>query len=194
VFRDWWHLKFRNLIAIGLALSLLLNCHQASADDIGTDAGKFASGTGATLFAALGMGLPLLRDGREAKTHTLRALDTYLTSSLVAEGLKSLVKEKRPNSDSHDSLPSGHTTVAFALATMEGSFHPKEAPLWYAGATLIAISRVTLHDHNIGDVVAGAGLGWGISRLELSSKRGLILSPFISPDRRGFGLQFRSQF
>ena len=70
---------------------------------------------------------------------------------------------------------------------MEGSLHPQQAPLWYLGAALISASRVRLHRHTVGDVVAGAALGFGVSRLELSQPRGLLLSPFITPD--GMGIQ-----
>ena len=70
---------------------------------------------------------------------------------------------------------------------MEGSLHPKQAPLWYLGAAAISYSRVRLHRHTVGDVVAGAALGFGVSKLELSQPRGLILSPFITPG--GLGLQ-----
>ncbi len=187
-------LKHQPMWAICAALCLLWSCPQAIADDFGQSASKFASGSGAIIYLAVGTGIPLLRDGKEGKTHTLRSLDSLATSVLLSEGLKTLVREQRPNTTVHDSFPSGHATAAFAVATMESSFHPKEAPLWYAGAALIGVSRVTLHDHFIGDVVAGAALGYGVSRLELSARRGLILSPFISPNGHGVGLTMRSQF
>ncbi len=82
-------------------------------------------------------------------------------------------------------FPRGHATAAFAVATAESSFHPKQAPLWFLGATLISYSRVRLHRHTVGDVIAGAAVGYGVTRLELSAPRGLLLSPFISRDARG---------
>ena len=143
-------------------------------------------------FASCGTSLPLLSDGHDGKNHALRAADSLLVSVILAEGLKSLVKEKRPDANTHDSFPSGHATAAFAVATVEGQMHPKQAIFWYLGAGLIAYSRVRLNRHTVGDVVAGAALGYGTARLELSQPHGLVLSPFISRD--GMGLQISHGF
>jgi membrane-associated phospholipid phosphatase len=140
----------------------------------------FASGTGNLLFLAAGTLLPLVEDGPQGKQHSLRALDSVVASTLITEILKSTVREKRPDSSERDSFPSGHATAAFAVATMQASFHPKQAPLWYGGATIIAASRLQLNRHYVQDVVAGAAVGYFTSRLELRSKRGLLLRPFIS--------------
>ena len=181
----------RGLACTGFALAavaapaLLLPVH---ADSPARTAAKFASGDGNILFLAAGVGLPLLSDGHDGKNHALRALDALGTSVILSEGLKNLVREKRPDSDSHDSFPSGHATAAFAVATVEGSLHPKQAPLWYLGAALISYSRVRLHRHTVGDVAAGAALGAGMARLELAQPRGLLLSPFITPDGKGMGI------
>jgi len=164
---------------------LLLVPHFARADSPARKASNFASGAGNILYLAAGIGLPLLSDGRDGRNHALRAADSLGTSVLLTEGLKALVREKRPDSNAHDSFPSGHATAAFAIATAESSFHPKQAPLWFLGATLISYSRVRLHRHTVGDVAAGAAIGYGITRVELSAPRGLILSPFITRDPQG---------
>lgn len=171
------------LAVAGFSLSAL-PCH---AESPARKASDFASGTGNIIFLAAGVGLPLLSDGHDGKNHALRAADSLLVSVALAEGLKSLVREKRPDANTHDSFPSGHATAAFAVATVEGSLHPKQAVLWYLGASLISYSRVRLHRHTVGDVLAGAALGIGTSRVELSQPRGLVLSPFITSD--GIGLQ-----
>ena len=156
----------------------------------------FFSGTGSILYLAAGVGAPLLTDGKAGKTHSLRALDALTSSVLISEGMKSLVQEKRPDSNEHDSFPSGHATGAFAIATVESAFHPKQAIYWFAGASLISTSRVTLHRHTVGDVLAGAALGYGVGRWELSSRRGLLLLPFIQPDKKGtaYGLFLSKTF
>lgn len=175
--------RFLTLTGLGLTLCAL-PCH---ADSPARQAANFASGSGNIIFLAAGIGLPLLSDGHNGQNHALRALDAVGTSVLLSEGLKMLVREKRPDSNEHDSFPSGHATAAFAVATVEGSLHPKQAAYWYLGATLISASRIRLHRHTPGDVLAGAALGFGVSRLELSQPRGLILSPFITRD--GVGVQ-----
>lgn len=174
---------------VPLLLAFLLLLPPAQADSPARKGAQFASGAGNILFLAAGIGLPLLTDGNQGRNHSLRALDAMGTSVLLTEGLKALVREKRPDSNAHDSFPSGHATAAFAVATMESSFHPREAPLWYAGATLISLSRIRLHRHTDADVAVGAAIGYGVSRLELSTPRGLILSPIITLDGRGMGLQ-----
>ena len=179
------------LVLAGLALAALPLSAPAAvrADSPARKASTFGSGAGNILFLAAGVGLPLLSDGHDGKNHALRAADALGTSVLLAEGIKALVREKRPDSNAHDSFPSGHATAAFAVATVEGSLHPKQAPLWYLGAALISYSRVRLHRHTTGDVLAGAALGFGVSKLELSQPRGLLLSPFITPGGDGVGLQ-----
>ncbi len=174
------------------ALSLLtLTAPAARADSPARQAADFASGSGNILYLAAGIGLPLLSDGAQGRDHALRVADALGTSVLLTEGLKSLVREKRPDSNAHDSFPSGHATAAFVVATTESALHPKQAPLWYLGATLISYSRVRLHRHYTQDVVAGAAIGFGIARLEVSAPHGLILSPLITRDRYGnaYGLQ-----
>ncbi len=160
----------------------------AQADSPARQVSKFASGDGNILFLAAGVGLPLLSDGHDGKNHSLRALDALGTSVLLSEGLKVLVREKRPDSNAHDSFPSGHATAAFAVATVESDLHPKQALLWYLGAALISYSRIRLHRHTVGDVLAGAALGAGTARVEMAQPRGLILSPFITPDGKGMGI------
>lgn len=164
-------------------------CLPARADSPARSASKFASEGGNILFLAAGVGLPLLSDGHNGKNHSLRVLDALGTSVLLSEGLKNLVREKRPDSNAHDSFPSGHATAAFSVAAVEAGLHPRQAPLWYLGATLISYSRVRLHRHTVGDVLVGAALGIGTARVEMSQPRGLLLSPFITPDGTGMGIQ-----
>lgn len=161
----------------------------ARADSPARKASKFASDGGNIIFLAAGVGLPLLSDGSNGSRHALRAADALIVSVALSEGLKNLTREKRPDSNAHDSFPSGHATAAFAVATVEGSLHPRQAPYWYLGAALISASRVRLHRHTVGDVLAGAALGFGTARLEVSQSHGLLLSPFITPDGRGMGFQ-----
>ena len=153
---------------------------RARADSAGNSEARFASGTGNILYLATGTLLPLLTDGKDGKEHSLRTADSVITSTLITEILKHVVREKRPDGSARTSFPSGHATAAFAVATMESHYHPRQALLWYGGATLIAASRVQLHRHYTHDVIAGALIGYGTSRLELSRPRGLLLSPFIS--------------
>jgi hypothetical protein len=66
----------------------------------------------------------------------------------------------------HDSFPSGHTTEAFAVASVIAT-RSKGWPIpviAYAAATLVAMDRVNNRDHFASDVVAGAFLGTAVGR------------------------------
>jgi undecaprenyl-diphosphatase len=101
------------------------------------------------------------------------------------EWLKVLVRRKRPvlytsgavaaasAADNQRSFPSGHTSVAFAVATsylvMANREHlphrTRNAMLLYGGATGVGVLRMTAGSHFTTDVLAGAALGAGIGWL-----------------------------
>lgn len=144
---------------------------------------KFASNTGNTLFLAAGTLLPLL-NGKEGQQQTVRTLDTLAVVVPATEIIKRLTREQRPDGSGRTSFPSGHASAAFAVATMQASFRPKQAPFWYAGATLIGASRVQLNRHYWHDVIAGAALGYFTAKFEMKKPRGLILRPLIQREQR----------
>lgn len=84
-----------------------------------------------------------------------------LYSSVVTTALKYTVQEPRPNGGgSKVSFPSGHTTTAFAFASVVGAEH--ELPYGiaaYALATFVGFSRMNDNMHWVHDVVAGATIG-----------------------------------
>ncbi len=57
------------------------------------------------------------------------------------------------------SMPSGHTTTAFAAAMALALIYPKYKWLFLFLALLVGISRVALHQHFISDVIVGACIG-----------------------------------
>jgi PAP2 superfamily len=67
---------------------------------------------------------------------------------------------------SHDSFPSGHTTEAFAVASVIATRSKGwEIPvIAYAAAALVAMDRINTRDHFASDVVAGAFLGTTVGR------------------------------
>ncbi|GAB1451961.1 hypothetical protein MASR2M47_20170 [Draconibacterium sp.] len=93
---------------------------------------------------------------------TAIAVKSFLLNDLVVSSLKSWVDSDRPNGDPH-SFPSGHTSVAFAMAQiMHHEFG--ERSVWYSigaysCATTVGLMRVAKNAHWISDVVAGAGFG-----------------------------------
>jgi membrane-associated phospholipid phosphatase len=69
----------------------------------------------------------------------------------------------RPDNTAYSSFPSGHTTVAFAAATVfameykNSAFAPIVA---YSAASLIGLSRIMQNAHWASDVLVGAALGY----------------------------------
>lgn len=57
------------------------------------------------------------------------------------------------------SLPSGHSTTAFAAAVAIGALYPRARPALWIYAGTIALSRVILASHFPSDVIAGAFVG-----------------------------------
>lgn len=76
----------------------------------------------------------------------------------------------RPESDGF-SFPSGHATIAFAMAVVLSHKEPKWKWVFYTLAVLISLSRIYLGVHYPLDVVFGAFLGWGIGRIVYATQR-----------------------
>lgn len=104
--------------------------------------------------------------------------DTVLTvtyTTLLTEfGLKPLFARPRPPAVyqlyttsifASYSFPSGHTTTAFALATLLARRSPRHSLWLFLLALLIGASRVYLGVHYPLDVIAGIVLGTGIGEL-----------------------------
>lgn len=180
------------LLPACLVAAIALTGTAAHAQNTGTRANEFLSGTGSLLFLGAGVARPLL-SGAAGKRESLRTADALVSAVALTEGLKLITRERRPDGSDRDSFPSGHATAAFAVAAMEAHYHPREAAYWYGGAALIAASRVGLHRHYIHDVLAGATVGYFTAQWELRSGRGLLLSPVIRPDtgERGVALTIR---
>lgn len=122
------------------------------------------------------------------KTSTLLAVQSYITGAAVQAVVKFMTGRQRPfavNSNQvageptfrgpfqvlrdaegkrlNGSFPSGHTTLAFAAATVYAMEYgnKKWVPVFaYSAASLIGLSRMTENKHWATDVLAGAALGY----------------------------------
>jgi lipid A 4'-phosphatase len=101
-------------------------------------------------------------------------------SGLAADLLKVIVGRTRPKllfdggaydftwfgfRADHWSFPSGHATIAAALMAALWCLWPRPLWLYAAAAALVAASRVITGQHYLSDVVAGAAIGVGVTRL-----------------------------
>lgn len=83
-------------------------------------------------------------------------------SEMVVTPLKYATNRRRPDGESsrsNSSFPSSHAATAFAAATALGDCYPGLRVPAYAGAALIAYSRVYAERHHATDVIAGAAIG-----------------------------------
>ncbi len=134
-----------------------------------------------------------LTDDQGSQDNATIMFKSMFYSCLMSTVLKYSFQEERPNGASNLSFPSGHTTAAFAFASVVGARHP-----WYFGvpayilATLVGIQRLNSNSHFIHDVLMGAtiGISYGISLSDVDSEIALI--PILDGQR--VGMFFRRDF
>lgn len=117
-----------------------------------------------------------------------------LASTAVTYGMKYATQRSRPDSDSHNSFPSGHTQISFASAT-----HIAVAYGWlasvpsYSLAVFTGLSRLADNAHWFSDVVAGAAVGTFFGRAGF--KHHFSVRPFTFDDgSHGYGLTVSWRF
>ncbi len=155
----------------------------------------------------------LLADVPELRRTGRLLLEAYLTGGLAVTITKFIVGRARPyndlgngdirwfqSQDDFQSMPSGHTAVAFATATVLAGVIDRwwaYVPL-YAGASAVGITRIYKDKHWLSDVIIGATIGTysGLSVLAADKKSSgsakadqTKLELYPSPG--GLGLAFR---
>jgi undecaprenyl-diphosphatase len=143
----------------GLPHSTLGDKYVTTLSDLGEGLGWVAAGA-----ALAWLGGPKGR--RAGLAATIAALGTTYA---VQRMIKPVFRRSRPWVDrdvvvvgvrtTDASFPSGHTAASFAAATSLATFYPAAAPLVYALATGVGLSRVHLGHHFPSDVTAGAIIG-----------------------------------
>ena len=155
------------------------------------------------------------------KTTTLLATQAYITGGAIESVLKFLSGRQRPyvtdstkvqaeptfygpfyktpsdpnGKKTNSSFPSGHTTVAFAAATvfaMEYKNKPLVPILAYSAASLIGVSRITENRHWATDVLSGAALGYLTGRLIVNNyhRYAKLKAPQQKKNNVTFNLQY----
>jgi membrane-associated phospholipid phosphatase len=179
------------------------------------------------LVASVGTyGIARLAGSRPWSEIGLRATESIVLSSAVTALLKGAVGRQRPyvniddshsyqfgrgfGNDSFASMPSGHTTAAFAFAasvTDEVHYYwPHEtwwvATLTYGSAAAVGMARIYSNAHWTSDVVTGAGVGtltglvvtrW--HRVHPNSKLDRWLLPTsVAPAKNGLSVTWSNRF
>ena len=123
-------------------------------------------------WVAGGVALAILGGPRGRRAGAATAVASLAATYIVQVRVKPLFSRVRPfvNREANvvgirpadHSFPSGHTASSFAAATALAFFYPRAAPLAYAVATGVGMSRVHLGVHFPSDAAVGGVIGIGI--------------------------------
>ncbi|MEO8819288.1 MAG: phosphatase PAP2 family protein [Ginsengibacter sp.] len=172
--------------------ALRLKNRKTSVNDISNGLSDFGAVYEVVTVAGIGAYGLIISNNKLVNT-TLLASQAYITSGAAMTFIKLLAGRTRPSyypagveaeprflglfhrklndangTNENSSFPSGHTTVAFAVATVFASEYkdnPWVSVVSYTTASLIGASRITQNKHWITDVVVGAALGYVTGKL-----------------------------
>jgi membrane-associated phospholipid phosphatase len=147
----------------------------------------------------LGMvGHGLFTGHRRSYARARHMFKATLYAGLVATALKYTVREPRPdNNQEKNSFPSGHTTTAFAFATVVAIEHE-----WYWGLTAMSMAGLTAYSrmndgrHFLHDVVAGMtiGVSYGLGVYFAEKGQGRMYSFVPILDKETTGIRLVTNF
>ena len=114
------------------------------------------------------------KDDRARETGLLSA-EALVDSVIMGEALKGISQRARPLAgverseffDGGNSFPSGHSTQAWAVATVIANEYKHRRTVQIAAygiAGAVSVARFTGHRHYLSDVIAGSALGYGIGK------------------------------
>ncbi|HUK62379.1 MAG TPA: phosphatase PAP2 family protein [Dongiaceae bacterium] len=183
-------------------------------------------GEGVLLLSLGTYGVARIAGSRPWSELGLRATEAVVLSGGVTAVLKGVIGRQRPyvdindshyyvfgkgfGNDAYSSMPSGHTTAAFAFAasvTDEVHYYwPRNtwwvATLTYGSAAMVGLARIYSNAHWTSDVIAGAGVGtlsglvvtrW--HRVHPNSKLDRWLLPkSVAPAKNGISVTWSNSF
>lgn len=162
------------------------------------------------------------KNNARARETGLLSAEALVDSVLVESALKEISQRARPSAgrerseffDGGTSFPSGHSTQAWAVATVIAHEYQDRRSvqlLAYGTAAAVSFARFSSRKHYISDAVAGSALGWAIGKyvytthhsksLDLTSEDGpgaesnrLAVTPWFSRGARAYGVSLRWSF
>ena len=152
-------------------------------------------------------------ENEKAKRTALIATESFLITGLYTSILKYSFGRHRPRTGNsstsfdgfstnknYNSFPSGHTSTAFAIATVVANQYEKTPyikPISYGLATMTGLSRINDEKHWASDVFIGAALGYFTSKTLLrlhNNKKGQHFTIYPRADSRGGGIVLSKKF
>jgi membrane-associated phospholipid phosphatase len=162
-----------------------------------SSAASTAGGSKVMVPAAVGLFAAgrLAGEGSRFRAFTYDATQAFIVNGAYTMALKSLASRTRPDGSDTLSFPSGHTSTAFAWATVARAHYGwKVGAPSYLAATAIGLSRITTDKHHLSDVLAGATIGYVTGRTVVRvngparRRSTFALHPAADPAGRGVGL------
>jgi membrane-associated phospholipid phosphatase len=214
---DWGVAAVATVAVVGTAYFLddglqkaIQKNRNSTADAIARDSAPF--GAEYSFIVLAGFELEgLIFDDDESRAVAQDGLAASIIAGGITEGLKLSVGRLRPNQHTaqgrkgvhyfepfHNdpSFPSGHTTQAFAVATVISEHYDSLAVDIgaYGLAALVGYSRLESNSHYVSDVLAGAFIGTAVGRAVTSFNKSERWGVGPAVDEHGMGLQLIVKF
>jgi len=169
----------------------------------------FGSGIYTIPALAVMYGIGGLARDRKSQVVAWKSLEAFVYTSVVTQAIKQLTHRHRPYQDdppdagrwdgpiaplSYDAFPSGHSSAAFAVATVIGVAYRKTVwvPLvTYSLASLVAIERLIHNEHWASDVLFGSAIGIGIGLTVVGNGTGDFTLIPVAPGGAGLTISYR---
>jgi membrane-associated phospholipid phosphatase len=160
------------------------------------------------IFSASLYGYGLIGKNDEIRRLGLNALEAFTYSGIITGILKVAIGRRRPyagddqlyfkplsfTNNDFQSLPSGHTTVSFAVSTVMANYLDNIywKIFWYGAGGMVAASRIYHNKHWISDVFLGGSIGYVVGRYVVNKESdnqtrilGSKIQPYFSFNRVG---------
>jgi membrane-associated phospholipid phosphatase len=150
--------------------------------------GNFAFQTAAG-FATYGFGKVI--HNQKAANVGRDIVRAQILSQAMVQTLKFTVRRERPDGSNRQSFPSGHSSSAFATATvLQRHYGWKLGVPAYALGSYVALARMSWNRHHATDVVMGAGFGIASARTVTMSVAKSKFNVGVQPQVGGASLNF----
>ncbi len=143
----------------------------------------------AAALPAIAYGATLYHDDKDGQMQFYKSYGTTIGATYL---LKYSIREKRPDTNKHDSFPSGHTSSAFSAASfIHMRYGLKYAILPYLAAAYTGYTRVHSNRHYTSDVIGGAVVGMLSSWYFVTPYKHLTIKPVVCGENKGLQVQYR---
>ena len=162
------------------------------------------------IFSASVYGFGLIGKNNEIRRLGLNAIEAFAYSGILTGILKISIGRRRPyagddelifkplssfTNNDFQALPSGHTTVSFAVSTVMANYSDNIywKIFWYSTGGLVAASRIYHNKHWLSDVFLGGAVGYFVGNFIINQNNensnsllGSKIKPYLNLNEIGF--------